>query len=196
MQKSCVATKDRKETGHLHPLCGFCTAIRPNRSISQRSFRPSPLTPRPSALVAASPRCAPLRLIPQLAPEPLEAEPTSAWLPCAKTGASDLFCSICIPVPKPVREANGCILEPFKPETQEKALYLVVAQGPMALQVVGRGLCHFPLPGLPPESTSRPTGENSGRQCGGGLGGVCCARPPFHRSSSSSAAAITRGCYV
>jgi hypothetical protein len=79
-----------------------------------------------------------------------------------------------IPVPKhhPVHEPNRCNLEALKPETPKTALYLVLAQGRLTLQVVCLGLAHFRLPVRPPISPSRPTGENPGRPCGGSLGGL------------------------
>src|ERR1017187_8007258 len=62
----------------------------------------------------------------------------------------------------------------FKPETPKIALYLVVAQGRLTLQVVWLGLAHFRLPIRPPKSPSRPTRENPARPCRGGLGGGSC----------------------
>jgi len=41
---------------------------------------------------------------------------------------------------------NRCNLEPFKPETPKRALYLVVALGRLTLQVVCLSLAHFRLP--------------------------------------------------
>jgi hypothetical protein len=41
-----------------------------------------------------------------------------------------------VPVPKPVRDSNRCILKPGKPETAKTALYLVLAQGQLTLQAV------------------------------------------------------------
>ena len=62
-----------------------------------------------------------------------------------------LLGAIRIPVPNPVREPNRCNLEPFRPETPETTLYLVLAQGLLTLQVVCFGLAHFQLPVRPPE---------------------------------------------
>ena len=96
-----------------------------------------------------------------------------------QAGASDLLLgAIRIPVPKPVREPNRCNLEPLKPETPKITLYLVLAQGRLTLQVVCLGLAHFRLPVRPPKSPSRPTRENPGRPCGGGLGGGSCGPHP------------------
>ena len=92
-----------------------------------------------------------------------------------------LLHAIHIPVPKPVREPNRCNLEPFKPETPKITLYLVLAQGRLTLQVVCLGLAHFRLPVRPPKSPSRPTRENPGRPCGGGLGGGSCQTPRWRR---------------
>jgi hypothetical protein len=58
---------------------------------------------------------------------------------------------------------NRCRLEPLKPETPRIALYLVVAQGRLTLQVVCFGLADFRLPARPPKSLSRPTRESRGR---------------------------------
>ena len=51
-----------------------------------------------------------------------------------------------MPVPKAVREANGCDLEPFEPEKPRRALYVVLAQRPLILQAVCFDLAHFRLP--------------------------------------------------
>jgi hypothetical protein len=78
-----------------------------------------------------------------------------------KMRASDLYSALfASPSRKPVREPNRCNLEPFKPETPKIALYLVLAQGRLTLQVVCLGLAHFRLPVRPPKSPSRPTREN------------------------------------
>ena len=44
-----------------------------------------------------------------------------------------LLSPIRTPVRKPVHEPNRCILEPFKPETSRRALYLVLALGRLTL---------------------------------------------------------------
>ena len=113
-------------------------------------------------------------------------------------GASDLFSA---PFASPcrkthVREPNRCSLEPLKPEAPKIALYLVLAQGRLTLQVVCLGLVHFRLPVRPPKSPSRPTRENPGTPCGGSLGGGSCQTPRWRRIFSTtrgaSMTAITR----
>jgi hypothetical protein len=51
----------------------------------------------------------------------------------------------------------------FNPETPKIALYLVLVQGRLTLQVVCLGLAHFQLLVRPPKCPSPPTGENPGR---------------------------------
>jgi len=64
---------------------------------------------------------------------------------------SDLFSvPFASPSPRPVREPNRCNLEPFKPEIAKTALYPVVPQGRLTLQVMCLGLAHFQLPERPP----------------------------------------------
>ena len=65
------------------------------------------------------------------------------------------------PVLEPVREPNRCNLEPFNPETPKIALYLVLPQGRLTLQVVYLGLAHFRLPVRSPNSPSRRVGKSS-----------------------------------
>jgi hypothetical protein len=96
------------------------------------------------------------------------------------------------PVPKPVREPNHCNLEPFKPETPKITPYLVLAQARLTLQVVCLGLAHFRLPVRPPKSPSRPTRENPGRPCGGGLGGGSCQTPRWRRIVSTTCGWLMR----
>jgi hypothetical protein len=74
------------------------------------------------------------------------------------------------PLQNSVREPNRCNLEPFKSETPKTALYVVLAQGRLTLQVVCFGPAHFQLPVRPPKSCSPPTDENPGRPWEG-LGG-------------------------
>ena len=50
----------------------------------------------------------------------------------------------------PVDKPHTCILEPLKPETPKKALYLVVEQERLTLQVVYFAHAHFRLPVRPP----------------------------------------------
>ena len=58
------------------------------------------------------------------------------------------------PRPQPIHEPNRCNLEPFKPETPKTALYLVLPQTYLTLQVVCLGLAHFRLPVRSPKSPS------------------------------------------
>ena len=54
----------------------------------------------------------------------------------------------------------------FKPETPKIALYLVLAQRRLTLQVVYLGRAHFRLPVRPPISPSRPTRETPAGRAG------------------------------
>jgi hypothetical protein len=84
-----------------------------------------------------------------------------------KTGASDLFSApFASPSRNPIREANRCNLEAFKPEMPKVALYLVLAQGRLTLQVVCLRLADFRFPVRPPKSPSRPTRENPRHRAG------------------------------
>jgi hypothetical protein len=58
------------------------------------------------------------------------------------------------PRPEPIREPNRCTLEPLKPRTPKTALYLVLPQAYLTLQVVCPGLAHFRLPVRSPKSPS------------------------------------------
>src|ERR1019366_4624330 len=114
-----------------------------------------------------------------------------------KVSPSDRFSApFASPSRTPVREPNRCNLEPLKPETPKITLYLVLAQGRLTLQVVWLGRAHFQLPVRPPKSPSRPTRENPGRPCGGGLGGGAWPTPRGRRVFStirgSPMAAMTR----
>jgi hypothetical protein len=57
-----------------------------------------------------------------------------------------------VPVPKPVRGANRCILEPFEPKTPRIPLYVAPSPTRLTLQVVYFGLPHFQLPLRPSKS--------------------------------------------
>jgi hypothetical protein len=92
-----------------------------------------------------------------------------------------LLGAIRIPVPEPVREPNRCNLEPFKLETPRITPNLVLAQGRSTLQLVCLCLAHFRSPVRRPKSPSRPTRENSGKPCGGGLGGGECQTARWRR---------------
>ena len=77
-----------------------------------------------------------------------------------------------IAVPNPGRKPNRCNPEPFKPETPKIALYLVLAQGRLTLQVVCLRLAHFRLPVRPLRNPlpGRHAITPAGRAGGGGMG--------------------------